>query len=173
MGECQQQKHTQHAPSTKMECDYLNGWIKKRSHTQKSHPKVVIPRDIAKERKKKKKKLQGKNHIYWRLTGGSNPQCCITQDSELNTLLTELFRPHTWSLSLFQPHTWSLSQRCCPLYLPVCQWTGWLHTPPAWWSVAPSRHTQNHSNQSMDESNVPTLTSTHNPKNTYLKQLSI
>ena len=49
-------KHTQHAPSTKTECDYLNGWIKKRSHTQKSHPKVVNPRDIAGERKKKKKK---------------------------------------------------------------------------------------------------------------------
>ena len=55
-GECRQQKHTQHAPSTKTECDYLNGWIKKRSHTQKSHPKVVNPRDIAGERKKKKKK---------------------------------------------------------------------------------------------------------------------
>ena len=49
-------KHTQHAPSTKTECDYFNGWIKKRSHTQKSHPKVVNPRDIAGERKKKKKK---------------------------------------------------------------------------------------------------------------------
>ena len=55
-------KHTQHAPSTKTECDYLNGWIKKRSHTQKSHPKVVNPRDIAGERKKKnnKKKTQNK-----------------------------------------------------------------------------------------------------------------
>ena len=42
--------------STKTECDYLNGWIKKRSHTQKSHPKVVNPRDIAGERQKKKKK---------------------------------------------------------------------------------------------------------------------
>ena len=42
--------------STKTECDYLNGWIKKRSHTQKSHPKVVNPRDIAGERKKKKEK---------------------------------------------------------------------------------------------------------------------
>ena len=51
MGECRQQKHTQHAPSTKMECDYLNGWIKKWSHTQKSHPKMVNPRDIAGERK--------------------------------------------------------------------------------------------------------------------------
>ena len=58
-GECQQQKHTQHAPSTKTECDYLNGWIKKQSHMQKSHPKVVNPRDIAGERTKKKKKGTG------------------------------------------------------------------------------------------------------------------
>ena len=56
-GECRQQKHTLHETSTKTECDYLNGWIKKkRSHTQKSHPKVVNPRDIAGERTKKKKK---------------------------------------------------------------------------------------------------------------------
>ena len=27
-GECWQQKHTQHAPSTKTECDYLNGLTK-------------------------------------------------------------------------------------------------------------------------------------------------
>ena len=70
-GEWRQQKHTQHAPSTKTECDYLNGWIKKKkqlSHTQKSHPKVVNPRDIAVERKKNKKKtnsswleVQGEN----------------------------------------------------------------------------------------------------------------
>ena len=59
-GECRQQKNTQHAPSTKTECDFLNGWIKKRSHTQKSHPKVVNPRDIAGERKKKKKKKKKK-----------------------------------------------------------------------------------------------------------------
>ena len=32
--------------STKTECDYLNVWIIKRSHTQKSHPKMVNPRDI-------------------------------------------------------------------------------------------------------------------------------
>ena len=44
-GECRQQKHTQHAPSTKTECDLVVG-LKKRSHTQKSHPKVVNPRDI-------------------------------------------------------------------------------------------------------------------------------
>ena len=54
-GECRQQKRTQHAPSMKMECDYLNGWIKKRSHTQNSHPKVVNPRDVAGERTKNKK----------------------------------------------------------------------------------------------------------------------
>ena len=50
-GECRQQKHTQHAPSMKMECDYLNGWIK--NHTQKSHPKMVNPRDIAGERRRR------------------------------------------------------------------------------------------------------------------------
>ena len=42
----------------KTECDYLNGWIKKQSHTQKSHPKVVNPRDIAGEHKKKTPKKQ-------------------------------------------------------------------------------------------------------------------
>ena len=55
-GECRQQKHTQHAPSTKTECDYLNGWIKKRSHTQKSHPKMVNPRDIAGERRRRSRR---------------------------------------------------------------------------------------------------------------------
>ena len=35
--------------------------LKKRSHTQKSHPKVVNPRDIAGERKKKNKNKNKKN----------------------------------------------------------------------------------------------------------------
>ena len=43
-GECGQQKHTQHAPFTKTECDYLNGWIKKGLHAQKSHPKWWTPK---------------------------------------------------------------------------------------------------------------------------------
>ena len=48
----------------KTECDYLNGWIKKRSHMQKSHPEVN-PRDIAGEcKKKKKKKKKDKNTIH-------------------------------------------------------------------------------------------------------------
>ena len=40
-------------------------------------------------------KLQGKNPFYWRLRGRLNPRCCITQNSEPNTLPTELFRPPT------------------------------------------------------------------------------
>ena len=47
LGGCRQQKHTQHAPSTKMEYDYLYGWIIKTVHTQTSHQHVVNPRDIA------------------------------------------------------------------------------------------------------------------------------
>ena len=39
MGECRKQKHTQHAPSTKTECDYLNGWIKKMVTYAKISPK--------------------------------------------------------------------------------------------------------------------------------------
>ena len=41
---------------------YLNGWIlkKKRSHTQKSHPKMVNPRDIAGEHRKKERKNERK-----------------------------------------------------------------------------------------------------------------
>ena len=40
-GECRQQKHTQHALSTKTECDYLYGWIK--NGHKKSHPKRRTP----------------------------------------------------------------------------------------------------------------------------------
>ena len=103
-------KHTQHAPSTKTECDYLNGWIKKRSHTQKSHPKVVNPRGIAGERKKKQnshpKEFLGEMEIEPMLTprekshllenvprGGSNLRRC---GQRAQALPTELFRP-PWS----------------------------------------------------------------------------
>ena len=57
MSECWHQKHTQQTPSTKTECDYLYGWIKQWSHTRKSHKpkKLVIPRDIAGNARKKKK----------------------------------------------------------------------------------------------------------------------
>ena len=38
-GECWQQKHTQHARSTKTECDCLNGWIKNGHIRQNLTPK--------------------------------------------------------------------------------------------------------------------------------------
>ena len=39
-----------------MECDYLYGWIKKRSHTQKSlSKKVMKPRDLAGNEEEEKK----------------------------------------------------------------------------------------------------------------------
>ena len=44
--------------------------------------------------------LQGKNSLYQKLRSRSNPQRCMTQDSEPNTLPTELFWPqkHLWKL---------------------------------------------------------------------------
>ena len=48
-------KHTQHAPSTKTECDYLNGWIKKTVTYTKISPEMVNHRDLARECIKKKK----------------------------------------------------------------------------------------------------------------------
>ena len=46
-GECRQQKHAQHAPSTKMECDYLCGWTKKNGHIRNNLAQMVKPRAIA------------------------------------------------------------------------------------------------------------------------------
>ena len=42
------------ALSSKTECDDLSGWIKKWSHAQKSHPKMVNPRNIAGERRSRR-----------------------------------------------------------------------------------------------------------------------
>ena len=44
---CRQQKHTPQSPSTKTECDYLNGWIMKKVTYAKSSPKMVNPSDVA------------------------------------------------------------------------------------------------------------------------------
>ena len=64
MGECQQRKHIQQAPFTKMECDYLYGWIKN-SHIRKNLTKSGEPQRYSwamqkKKRKKKKKKKKKK-----------------------------------------------------------------------------------------------------------------
>ena len=48
-------KNTQHAPSTKMKCDYLYGWIKKWSHTQKSYQNGEPQRSSWGTQKKKEK----------------------------------------------------------------------------------------------------------------------
>ena len=53
-------KHTQHAPSTKTECDHLHGWIKKNkkknSHIRENFtPKMVNPRDTAGNTEEKKR----------------------------------------------------------------------------------------------------------------------
>ena len=50
-GECWQQKHTQHVPSMKTKCNYLSGWIRKRS---KLSPKMMNPRDLAVEHKRRR-----------------------------------------------------------------------------------------------------------------------
>ena len=41
----------------KRECDYLNGWIRKRSHKQTSHRKMVNPRDKAWECRRRRRSL--------------------------------------------------------------------------------------------------------------------
>ena len=51
------------SPSTKTECDYLNGWIKKRSHTQKISPKSGEPQRYSWGTQKKKKKKKRKQEV--------------------------------------------------------------------------------------------------------------
>ena len=58
-GECQQQKHTQHAPSMKTECDYLSGWIKTVTFAKIS-PKIVNPRNIDGERRRRRRTIMSK-----------------------------------------------------------------------------------------------------------------
>ena len=49
-------KNTRHAPSTKTECNYLNGWINMVTYAIIS-PKMVNPRDIAWERRRRTKRV--------------------------------------------------------------------------------------------------------------------
>ena len=68
-------------PSTKTECDYLNGWITKRLHTRKSHPKwrtleiwlgnaeeeegfgAYFKQKNQQQQRRKKNKKQKQNHL--------------------------------------------------------------------------------------------------------------
>ena len=85
----------------KTECDYLNGWIKKRSHTQKSHPKAVNPRDIAGEHKKKKKKMTWDHpnrltvmqiHVCLTASEGIQPSSCMHKVAGSNILFSFALR---------------------------------------------------------------------------------
>ena len=58
-GECQQQKHTQHVPSTKTVCDYLYGWIKKNGLIRKKISfEMVNPRDLAGELRRRSRRIK-------------------------------------------------------------------------------------------------------------------
>ena len=76
--DCRQEK-THTAPSTKTECDYLNGWIKKQNKRKNKQtnkktvtyakilPKMVSPRDIAGERRSRRrlKSPTGAGGVGW------------------------------------------------------------------------------------------------------------
>ena len=72
----------------------LNGWIKKRPHKQKSHPKVVNPRDIAGERKKKKYLLHQESVNVENYIVSAAPiwQFSLTQQ-QLVTVIWKVFLP--------------------------------------------------------------------------------
>ena len=75
-GECRQQEHTQHAPSTKTECDYLNVWIEKEKKKPVTYAKFlskIVNPDIKLGTKKKE-------YIYNRqtfLTGSEPTTSCM------------------------------------------------------------------------------------------------
>ena len=61
-------KHTQHAPSTKTECDYLYGWILKKKQKQtvtdaKISSKMVILRDVAGKAEEEEQQIKD---IFWK-----------------------------------------------------------------------------------------------------------
>ena len=59
MGECWEQKYTQHVPSMMAECDNLYGWIKKKVTCTKIAPKMVNPRDIAGKAEREEEEKKG------------------------------------------------------------------------------------------------------------------
>ena len=61
-----------------------------------SHPKEFLGNGV-----RTHVNSMGKNPLHRRLRGGLNPQRCITQGSEPNTLPTEQFRPQSLLITLF------------------------------------------------------------------------
>ena len=57
-----------YAPSTKTECDYLNGWIKKKKTIMyaKISPKMVHPRGIAGNAEEKEKEEEEEGDRQWK-----------------------------------------------------------------------------------------------------------
>ena len=129
------------------ECDYLNGWIKKPSHTQKSHLKVVNPRDIAGERKKKKKKKKKKGS---KINFDSDSPTYTRTDThiqrcDLTCPQVQAWPPlhRRWGLAWPAPWWWcprpaaglrspppASSSAPAPPGRPRCGRSGWQSTPP-------------------------------------------
>ena len=70
-GECKQQKHTQHSPSMKMECDYLNGWIKN-GHMRKNLTQNSEPKRSSWGTQKKQQLPESCKRQKWMTTAGSS-----------------------------------------------------------------------------------------------------
>ena len=119
MGECRQQKHTQHAPSTKTERDYLNGWIKKRSHTQKSHPKMVNPRDRAGERRRRRRRRRRRSKAanltsHYALAVACTPSVNKAAGCAICPALDSFYNPgqcHSFNLSSFVDYYTHVAQQ--------------------------------------------------------------
>ena len=75
--------------------------------------------------------LQGTNPLYWRLRGGSNSRCCIMQDSEPNTLLSELFQPLKGAI---QVNYWQSESDAAPIAVFKCCY--WKNRDQLWHLLA-------------------------------------
>ena len=118
------QKHTQHAPSTKTDCDYLSGWIKKRMVTYtKIWPKAVNPRNTAGNTEEEGEDLIGRPGVcYGRF------QCTWYMKSAdcyfLNLSGQHFFRPiSAWTCFVFTC-TQRIKCACCRSCNSCQHWVG-------------------------------------------------
>ena len=112
---------------------------KTRSHTQKSHPKVVNPRDIAGERTKKNKQNKTKQNKKKKKTsdntGDSNLQLHLWADGrEVTTSPPGPLALFTQALAHLD-HTWCVSgPPCLSVEVTSLKWIS--KTPPLWHGLA-------------------------------------